>query len=158
MFKKINGPFEFIGPARIRYLSSGFIDHDERARKEQWIHKPILRSDEAIAMFLKFQRLQEQKRQSTPALNHTAKIGGTAKIDARIEGQGQQYFPPRAGLEGGQVRFFPAPTGQETQRSTRASRKTVLYQGIIAMSMGQEQARETTFVRFSEQTRKAQFN
>src|SRR5690606_35873474 len=48
VFKEIDRPVEFVDPRAFRHFPPALVNHHQRARLQQRIHRPILGSDESV--------------------------------------------------------------------------------------------------------------
>src|SRR5439155_24176847 len=87
MLEEINGALEFRRPAGIDHLASAFIDEHQRAGLNERVHKPIVRSNEGVAITFQVESVEEGQGEPSPTLNQAAQKGCAADIDAGIEGQ-----------------------------------------------------------------------
>ena len=67
MLQKIDGALELAAPAGVDDLAAAFIDQHQRARLHDRIHRPVLRTDERVAMVLQIQRIQQARAAVCPS-------------------------------------------------------------------------------------------
>jgi hypothetical protein len=57
MLYEVHSLIEFVGGILVLDVSLGFIDLDEGARPDNRVHRPVLRTDEGIAMTPQIERI-----------------------------------------------------------------------------------------------------
>ena len=85
MLHEVDRPVEFVRPPGIHYLSPRLVNHNQRARLQQWVHKPVFRTYISITVVSQFKCIQHHHWQLAPALDHAAQVAGSAEVDPGIE-------------------------------------------------------------------------